>query len=301
MLDKGGKKGNYLEASASCMFVYALAKAVRQGYLPARYFKVAESGYQGITSHFIETQTDGQVNLKGTVSVAGLGGNPYRDGSYEYYLSEKVVTNDPKGVGAFLLASNEIEIAKGLSSARARRSCWIITSTAKRRRIQPGEFFPYHYKWEEMPNSGFSFWGNVFRNYGVKTEALVEAPTTANLKQANIYIIVDPDTKEENEHPNFIEPQHIKAITDWVKSGGVLVLMGNDIGNAEFDHFNQLARQFGIQFNKDSRNRVQGNDFAMGRILTPGWTSHLHDGETALFERDFHSLCRLTSQTHSTG
>src|SRR6266487_3781082 len=29
VLDKGGKKGNYLEASASCMFVYALAKAVR--------------------------------------------------------------------------------------------------------------------------------------------------------------------------------------------------------------------------------------------------------------------------------
>ncbi len=32
--------------------------------------------------------------------MAGLGGNPYRDGSYQYYLSEKVVTYDPKGMGS---------------------------------------------------------------------------------------------------------------------------------------------------------------------------------------------------------
>jgi unsaturated rhamnogalacturonyl hydrolase len=111
VLDKGGAKGNYIEASAACMFVYALAKAVRQGYLPASYLAVARKGYLGITTRFIETATGGGVNLNGTVSVAGLGGNPYRDGSYEYYLSEKVVTNDPKGVGAFLLASVEMETA----------------------------------------------------------------------------------------------------------------------------------------------------------------------------------------------
>jgi unsaturated rhamnogalacturonyl hydrolase len=111
VLDKGDAKGNYLEASAACMFVYALAKAVRQGYLPAAYLAVARKGYQGITTQFIEPKAGGGVNLKGTVSVAGLGGNPYRDGSYEYYLSEKVVTNDPKGVGAFLLASVEMETA----------------------------------------------------------------------------------------------------------------------------------------------------------------------------------------------
>lgn len=113
VLDKGGAEGNYLEASASCMFVYALAKGVRQGYLPASYFKIAQKGYRGITTQFIETEANGQVNLKGTVSVAGLGGNPYRDGSYQYYLSEKVVTNDPKGMGAFLMASAEMERAAG--------------------------------------------------------------------------------------------------------------------------------------------------------------------------------------------
>ena len=121
VLDKGSAAGNYFEASASCMFVYALAKGVRQGYLPASYLEVAQKGFRGIINQFIETQPSGQVNLKGTVSVGGLGGNPYRDGSYQYYLSERVVTNDPKGVGAFLLATGEMERPRAKPSARSRR------------------------------------------------------------------------------------------------------------------------------------------------------------------------------------
>jgi unsaturated rhamnogalacturonyl hydrolase len=111
ILDKGDEKGNYFESSAACMFVYALAKGVRNGYLPAKYRQVAENGYRGILKEFVKADANGQLNLEGTVAVAGLGGNPYRDGSYEYYLSEKVVTNDPKGVGALLLAATEMETA----------------------------------------------------------------------------------------------------------------------------------------------------------------------------------------------
>lgn len=113
VLDKAKEKGNYVEASASCMFVYTVAKAVRKGYLPASELKTALTGYDGIKKEFIEKGAKaGQVNLKGTVTVSGLGGNPYRDGSYEYYISEKVITNDPKGIGAFILAANEIEAVK---------------------------------------------------------------------------------------------------------------------------------------------------------------------------------------------
>ncbi|RZK52638.1 MAG: glycoside hydrolase family 88 protein, partial [Pedobacter sp.] len=111
ILDKPKEKGNYVEASASSMFVYTFAKAVRQGYLPKSFFAVADKGYKGIKKEFIESAGTDKVNLKGTVSVSGLGGKPYRDGSFEYYMSEKVITNDPKGVGAFLLAANEMEIA----------------------------------------------------------------------------------------------------------------------------------------------------------------------------------------------
>lgn len=109
VMDRGGEKGNYLESSAACMFVYALAKGVRNGYLPARYMKTAMDGYRGILREFVKTDAAGRLNLSGTVAVAGLGGNPYRDGSYEYYVNEKVVTNDPKGIGAFLFAATEME------------------------------------------------------------------------------------------------------------------------------------------------------------------------------------------------
>ena len=274
VLDKGSAKGNYLEASVSCMFTYALAKGVRKGYLPVSYLNVARKGYRGIVTRFIKTDPGGQMNLEGTVSVGGLGGNPYRDGSYEYYLSEKVVTNDPKGIGAFLMASNEMAIADGIALARTRslrRGKTMVRLDSyfnnEQKKDANGQLASWHYKWDEMPNSGFFFWGNVFRNLDAWTQPLTSDPSYLTLKGTDIYIIVDPDTKAETEKPNFIEPQHIKAITDWVKAGGVLVLMGNDKGNAEFDHFNQLAKQFGIQFNQDSKNRVEGTNFAMGSVM----------------------------------
>ncbi|HMJ54120.1 MAG TPA: glycoside hydrolase family 88 protein [Polyangiaceae bacterium] len=109
VLDAGGREKNYREASASAMFVYAIAKAVRRGWLDQRaYEPVARRGYQGIVDQFVEVDQQGQVNLKSVCKVAGLGGNPYRDGSYEYYTSTEVVANDPKGVGAFVLASVEV-------------------------------------------------------------------------------------------------------------------------------------------------------------------------------------------------
>ena len=122
VLDKGNGKGNYLESSAACMFVYALAKGVRNGYLHTGYMRIANDGYRGIQREFVRYDANSRFNLAGTVSVAGLGGNPYRDGSYEYYLSEKVVTNDPKGIGAFLMAATEIEMAAKRNRARGTRS-----------------------------------------------------------------------------------------------------------------------------------------------------------------------------------
>jgi unsaturated rhamnogalacturonyl hydrolase len=266
VLDKGSAKGNYLEASVSCMFTYALAKGVREGYLPASSLGVAKKGYSGIVKRFIKTDPGGQMNLEGTVSVGGLGGNPYRDGSYEYYLSEKVVTNDPKGIGAFLMASNEMEIA-GLRMTRGKTVTLDCFFNNELKKDAAGHMTSWHYKWDEMPNSGFFFWGNLFRNLGAGTQSLTAGPTLENLRTTDVYIIVDPDTKSETETPNFIGSHHIKAITQWVKLGGVLVLMGNDAGNAEFEHFNQLAKQFGIQFNQDSKNRVEGTNFAMGSVM----------------------------------
>ena len=109
VLDQGNREGNYLEASGSCMFVYSIAKAVRQGYLPKVSLDVARNGYQGVLNNLIRVDEQGLVNLEKTCGGAGLGGTPYRDGSYEYYIHERIVTNDCKGVGPFILASIEME------------------------------------------------------------------------------------------------------------------------------------------------------------------------------------------------
>lgn len=109
VVDQGKREGNFLEASASSMFVYAMAKAIRLGYLSEEYRPVAKKAYQGLIGKLIEVEPNGLVNLTQICQVAGLGGNPYRDGSYEYYLGTPVVKNDLKGVGAFIMASVEME------------------------------------------------------------------------------------------------------------------------------------------------------------------------------------------------
>lgn len=108
LLDRGAGNGNYLEASASCMFVYAVAKSVKKDYVDRRYLAAAQRGYEGILRDLVESDRNGLVDLKQVCQVAGLGGRGNRDGSFAYYVSEPVVTNDFKGVGAFILASAEM-------------------------------------------------------------------------------------------------------------------------------------------------------------------------------------------------
>jgi unsaturated rhamnogalacturonyl hydrolase len=115
VLDQGDRVGNYLESSSSCMFAYALAKGAHQGHLPTDRGRLAARAYAAIVDRFVRIAPDGDVTLAGTCRGAGLGpapaGKPYRDGSFEYYVQEPVVTNDHHGVGAFLLASAELERA----------------------------------------------------------------------------------------------------------------------------------------------------------------------------------------------
>ncbi len=110
VLDKPDAPRNYREASATAMLVYALSKGVRKGWLDqANFGPSAERGYAGLLKEFVGIDPAGNVELRGVCKVAGLGGNPYRDGSYDYYVSTDVASNDPKGLGAFILASVERE------------------------------------------------------------------------------------------------------------------------------------------------------------------------------------------------
>jgi unsaturated rhamnogalacturonyl hydrolase len=107
VLDQGGRAGNYLEATASSMFVYTLAKGVNRGYLPRHYAEPARQGYAALVDRFLRFDADGRVSLTACCLVAGLGYG--RDGSYAYYLREPVVDNDLKGVGPFILAGIEMQ------------------------------------------------------------------------------------------------------------------------------------------------------------------------------------------------
>jgi unsaturated rhamnogalacturonyl hydrolase len=290
ILDKPDQKGNYVEASASCMFVYTLAKGVRLGYLPASYLPVIKKGYDGLIKNFIETDNNGQTNLKGTVSVSGLGGNPYRDGSYDYYISEKVVVNDPKGIGAFIQASNEVDLLPTLNIGKGKTVLLDDYFNSERKKDITGKMQPYHYKWEEMDNNGFSILGYVFNRYGVQTKTLSQAPTAGNLKNADIYFIVDADNVADKPTPNYVQPIDAVNVYNWVKAGGVLVIFHNDKGNAEFEHFNTLTEKFGIHLNEDSYNReVPGVGYSFGAIVIPQGNSVLPH-EKKIYQKEICSI-----------
>ncbi|WP_166566050.1 glycoside hydrolase family 88 protein [Emticicia sp. CRIBPO] len=263
------RKGNYLEASASCMFVYSLAKGVRMGYLKPEFLAAAQKGYAGILKEFVEVEKDGTISLNKTVSVGGLGGTPYRDGSYEYYLSEPIRKNDLKGVGPFIFASVEMEIAAEKKAVKSKNIGLDYYFNREFRKDLNGKTEQFHYTWEDKMHSGFWLLGKMFRDFGSKTLALREAPTKANLAGLDAYIIVDPDTKKETEKPNFVEPKDIAVISEWVKNGGTLVMMANDTANCEIPHFNQLAKAFGIEFTNNSINMVEGVKFEQGRLNIP--------------------------------
>ena len=91
------------------MFVYAIAKGVRLGILDKKYLAVAEKGFDGLVTELVRIDANGQVSLTNICGSAGLGGIPFRDGSFEYYIGEPRVDNDPHGVGPFILAALELD------------------------------------------------------------------------------------------------------------------------------------------------------------------------------------------------
>jgi unsaturated rhamnogalacturonyl hydrolase len=107
--DMGDREGNYLESTGTSMFAYALAKGVNKGYLPSSYLQVANKAFDGLTRDLIVVAEDGKITITQACAVAGLGGNPYRDGSYEYYVNERKKDNDPKATGPFILAALELD------------------------------------------------------------------------------------------------------------------------------------------------------------------------------------------------
>jgi len=273
--------GNFQEASASCMFAYALAKGVRMGYLPQADEAAAQRAWEGIQKQFVTANPDGTLTLHGTVKVGGLGGTPYRSGDFNYYIHEPVVDQDAKGVGAFLLAGSEMEqasteaIGQGVTAVV---DAWFNSQTRKN---ALGQTELFHYKWGDDSNNGYSFFGRALQRYGASLAELTIAPTSAALAHAQIYIIASPDVPIKNPNPHYMDDASGAAIEAWVKAGGVLLLFSNDRDNTEFTHFNTLSDRFGIHFNPVLSHHVIEPDHSTGEVVIPPGTGIFGEGFTA--------------------
>jgi len=121
LLDKPTLAGNSIESSSVLMFTYAFQKGARLGYLSGRYHEIAERAWRSIQQRFVKTDSSGAVTLTGTVTHIAMGAAPENDGSDAYYLKAPIVSNDPKGIGAFLLAGSEMELWQYRSSKAGAR------------------------------------------------------------------------------------------------------------------------------------------------------------------------------------
>ena len=187
-------------------------------------------------------------SMHGAEVVAGLVVNGIKESglSLKEYLKNKVAINklvgNSKVVGLDYYFNNEY------------------------RKNKEGKEERFHYIWEDTTNSGYSDVGNMILNLGANVSELPTAPTIKALDNFSIYLIVDPDTPQETAKPNYVNEKDIEVIIKWVKNGGILMLMENDKGNAEFEHFNKLSEKFGIHFNEVSINKVEGRKFDMGKF-----------------------------------
>lgn len=109
VIDQAEREGNYPEASVTAQCMYAYAKAVNKGYIDPGYKTVAEKALNGLKNKLIIKNDDGTLTLTRCCQVGGLGGNPYRDGSFEYYINEKIRDNDSKATGPFIMGCLELE------------------------------------------------------------------------------------------------------------------------------------------------------------------------------------------------
>jgi len=100
VVNKGNEQGNWLEASCSCLYIYAAAKAVRLGIMKKEILCDVIEGFDAVIREF--TQIDGDDLLISGVCI-GTGVN-----DYEGYIARPTSVNDLHGMGAFLLMCAEI-------------------------------------------------------------------------------------------------------------------------------------------------------------------------------------------------
>jgi unsaturated rhamnogalacturonyl hydrolase len=253
--------------SGSSMIIYALAKGVRLGYLPERDLSVADRGFNAVLVHSTMKELGDQIALTGNV----LG--------------------DPMEFSSLLLASTEIETMANTKLGRGKTVLLDAWFNSQKRPDAFGQNVHFHYKWNDQSNSGYSLFGHIFNNFGAMTRTLEAAPTEAALNKAQVYIIVSPDIPVRNPDPHYMNLHDASQIAEWVKRGGVLMIMENDPANADLLHLNLLAEQFGLHFNSLIRNKVDGDKFEMGKISIDGESGPIFHNSHSIFMKE---ICTIS-------
>jgi unsaturated rhamnogalacturonyl hydrolase len=182
-------------------------------------------------------------------------------------------------------ASSGLKLPATAEDARGQTVMLDAWFNSQQRKNAAGQMEYFHYKWNDDKDSGFSLLGQIFESHGVTLDTLYTAPTLDKLKHAQYYIIVSPDIPVKNPNPRYVQPESAEQVAEWVKQGGVLILMDNDPANADIEHLDLIADRFGIHFNNVLSHHVVGDDFPAGQIHVAGGGPLFHDPHT-LYMKD---------------
>ncbi|UFT98754.1 glycoside hydrolase family 88 protein [Radiobacillus kanasensis] len=101
VVDKTDDIENWFETSCTSLFVYTIARAIREGHIDPSYSEYAIKGYKGLLKR-MEFDQNGLFQMPDICIGTGVG-------NYEHYLKRPTSTNDLHGVGSFVLASIEMQ------------------------------------------------------------------------------------------------------------------------------------------------------------------------------------------------
>jgi unsaturated rhamnogalacturonyl hydrolase len=222
----GGNHTQLIAAPAQNLYIYALLKGVRLGYLPAHESTTAERAWAKLQ------KDPDHVDLS----------------------------------GATLLAATEVDLVPTASRARGQTILVDAWFNSQQRKNAAGQMEYFHYKWSDFSDSGYSLLGHMFRAWGMSTDMLEATPTRENLSKAQFYLIVSPDIPVKNPTPHYMTEEDGAKIASWVHDGGVLILMENDPPNADISHLNLLSDRFGIHFNDVLSHHILGEHVEDGTI-----------------------------------
>ncbi len=104
IVDKVGCEDNWIEASASCLFTYAYARAIKNGILDLKkYLPLLIKAYEGIISSL-------EFDEKGKTILGNIcAGTCVEEGTYDYYVKRPSTKNDLHGTGAFVLMCEAVQ------------------------------------------------------------------------------------------------------------------------------------------------------------------------------------------------